>query len=85
MGLIPAQLAPYFKICHLLTQFGASLSSIYACIGLLLTLLDPAYFGPFKTQGGGQICPQAFSFFSCTPGESDLLKNGFTIKFSQKS
>ena len=38
MGLIPAQLAPYFKICHLLTQFGASLSNIYSCIRLLLTL-----------------------------------------------
>ena len=38
MGLIPAQLAPYFKICHLLTQFGASQSNIYACIRLLLTL-----------------------------------------------
>ena len=29
-----------------------------------LTLFDPVYFGPFKTQAGrGQICPQAFSSF----------------------
>ena len=31
-----------------------------------LTLLDLAYFGPFKTQvagGGGGICPQALSSF----------------------
>ena len=27
-----------------------------------LTLFNPALFGPFNTQGAGQICPQAFSF-----------------------
>ena len=43
-----------------------------------LTLLDPAYFGPFKTQGGGQICPQVFF-------PDLLLKNRLTIKLSQKS
>ena len=46
----------------------------------ILTLFDPAaYFRPFKTQGL-QICPQAFSW---TPGGSDLLKKGLTIKSSQ--
>ena len=38
-----------------------------------LTIFDPAYFWPLKTQA-----------FSWTPGRSDLLKNGFTSKFSQK-
>ena len=28
-----------------------------------LTLFNPALFGPYNTQGGEQICPQAFSFF----------------------
>ena len=49
-----------------------------------LTLLDPAYFGPFKTQGEGISAPKLFPF-SWTPRESDLLKKtGLTIEFSQK-
>ena len=49
-----------------------------------LTLLDPAYFGPFKTRGEGISAPKLFPF-SWTPRGSDLLKNGLTIKFSLKS
>ena len=44
--------------------------------------IQPSTFGPFNTQEGGQICPQAFSW---TPEGSHLLKNGLKIKFPQKS
>ena len=40
-----------------------------------LALLNPAYFGPFKTGGRG----------GGAPGGSDLLKNGSTVEFLQKS
>ena len=45
----------------------------------MLTLFNPALFGPFDTQRGVDLP------FSLAPGGSHLLKNGLEIKFPQKS
>ena len=31
--------------------------------GMIITLLDPVYFGPFKTRGGADLPPKLFPFF----------------------
>ena len=40
--------------------------------GPVLTLFNPALFGPFNTQGGADLPPSIFIF--SWPGGSDLLK-----------
>ena len=49
-------------LCHRLIDNIIILLDLYE-VNDFLTLINPALFGPFNTQGGGggQICSQAFS------------------------
>ena len=53
----------------------------------MLTPLDPVYFGPFKTHGGGGVgkpyLPQAFPSFPELLEEVNC-SNGLTLMLSQK-
>jgi len=64
-------------------QSSTSFEVLYRKHSLCGNPIRPGIFWTFKTPGG-QIFPKLFPF-SWTPRGSDLLKNGFTIKFLWKS
>ena len=58
--------------------------AIFQCWPLSLNPFWPGIFWTFKTWGRGvSDLSSSFFLFYWTPGGSDLLKNGLTLKFSQ--